>query len=69
MLDPCHPCMCLRACCEQCMFGYHSTKENHEQMKKLITQTINGEKPNGQAIAKHYMDVHPDWAKEMKGEK
>lgn len=65
MLDPCDPCVCIGAPCEQCMFGYRSSQSNHEHMKELITAVNNGEKPVGWRNAETYMMYHRDWEKEM----
>ena len=64
-LDPCNPCVCTGAPCEQCMFGYQSRETNHKLMKNLIIATNNGEKPNGWKCAETYMYYHRNWKEEM----
>lgn len=68
MLNPCNPCCCPGAPCEQCMFGYNSAETNHRIMKQLLNEYINGDKPIGWANAKLYMEFHKDWKKEMESE-
>lgn len=65
MLEPCNPCICSGAQCEQCMFGYQSAEANHKQMKRLIELVDSGEKPNGFLLAQRYKDIHSDWKKQM----
>lgn len=42
MLNPCDPCICHRAPCEQCMFGYRIMLENHRRVKQLILKVDAG---------------------------
>ena len=65
MLNPCNPCVCPSAPCEQCLFGYTSDVNKHEKMKKLIEAVNNGEKPNGYVCAERYMKLHSDWNDHM----
>lgn len=65
MLDPCTPCVCIGAPCEQCSFGYRSPKTNHESMKQLLFEYRAGKRPPGWANAKTYVEFHPDWEKEL----
>lgn len=69
MLNPCRPCVCPKAPCEQCMFGYRPAEENHEHMKNLILAVNAGEKPYGYICAERYMIYHENWNDELKGEK
>lgn len=64
MLNPCNPCVCPSASCDQCAFGYKSNVDKHEMMKKLIEAVNNGEKPNGHVCAERYMKLHNDWRSE-----
>ncbi len=68
MLNPCSPCVCTGAPCEQCMFGYRSREENHESMKKLFLAVEAGEKPIGWRCVENYKCYHPDWEKEFPSE-
>lgn len=65
MLNPCEPCVCYAAHCDQCMFGCVTEEGNHEQMKELILEFIAGEKPVGWRAAEDYMRFHPDWRNEF----
>lgn len=65
MLTPCNPCICPKAPCEQCMFGYKSTYTNHKKMKQLIEAVDRGEKPLGYVLADGYKRLHPNWKEEM----
>lgn len=65
MLNPCNPCVCVGAPCEQCMFGYRSSKENHESMKKLLIAVDAGEKPVGWKCAETYRYYHKNWRNEL----
>ena len=65
MLEPCNPCICTGAQCEQCMFGYRSAEANKKKKKKLIELVNLGEKPNGYLLAQRYKDIHSDWKKQM----
>ena len=68
MLEPCNPCVCSRAPCEQCMFGYNSRKINHELMKKLLLAVDAGEKPDGWRCAETYKIFHRNWKAELEDE-
>lgn len=65
MLNPCSPCVCSGATCEQCMFGYRSKESNHEHMKELFLAVEAGEKPAGWKVVETYKSYHPDWKKEF----
>ena len=65
MLDPCEPCVCPSAPCEQCTFGYRSDRENHKQMKELIEAVEKGLKPVGYRLVETYKRYHPKWIVEM----
>ena len=67
MLNPCNPCVCPGAPCEQCTYGYRSKEENHESMKKLLLAVDAGAKPYGWKSAERYMQFHSDW-REIIGE-
>lgn len=69
MLTPCKPCICSKAPCEQCMFGYKSTETNHEQMKRLIELVDAGEKPCGYLLVERYKSMHLDWMEHMEENK
>lgn len=43
MLNPCNPCVCFTATCEQCMFANKTAKQKHEIMKNLINLVNAGE--------------------------
>ena len=61
MLNPCRPCVCVGAPCEQCMFGYLSAETTHNMMRELIVKVLAGEKPPGWKNAEYYMELHVDW--------
>lgn len=65
MLNPCKPCICPGAPCEQCCFGYRPAEENHEKLKGLLLSVNAGEKPNGWSHAEFYMRFHPNWREEL----
>lgn len=65
MLNPCRPCCCPGAPCEQCGFGYRTREENHESMKQLLIEFNAGEKPIGWKAAELYMFYHSDWKSEL----
>lgn len=64
MLDPCNPCVCPGAPCEQCTFGYRSKEDNHENMKSLIERVESGEKPIGWRCVETYKTYHKNWREE-----
>ena len=65
MLNPCKPCCCPGAPCEQCGFGYRTPEENHESMKQLLIEFNAGKKPIGWKAAELYMFHHNDWQSEL----
>lgn len=65
MLNPCKPCVCYGAPCEQCSFGYVTDEAIHDRMKKLILEVLAGEKPLGWRGVEDYMRFHPDWRNEF----
>ena len=65
MLNPCFPCVCPKATCEQCMFGYQSEEANHEAMKQLLLAVNAGKKPVGYGCAETYMRYHENWKDEL----
>ena len=65
MLNPCSPCVCTGAPCEQCMFGYRSLESNHEHMKELLLAYTRGEKPSGWKCAAIYTQFHSNWRDEL----
>ena len=65
MLNPCKPCCCPGAPCEQCGFGYRTLKENHESMKQLLIEFNAGKKPIGWKAAELYTFYHSDWKSEL----
>jgi hypothetical protein len=65
MLNPCKPCICPGAPCEQCSFGYRSEEENHEKLKKLLLAVNAGEKTSGWKHAEFYMQFHANWREEL----
>ena len=69
MLTPCKPCVCNRASCEQCMFGYKSAETNHKRMKQIIELVDRGETPNGYLLALRYKKYHPNWREQIEYEK
>ena len=66
MLNPCNPCLCIGAPCEQCQFGYRTAEENHESMKRILLDT--DANSFNKSIAEAYKDYHPDWEERLKGE-
>lgn len=65
MLTPCKPCICPKAPCEQCTFGYRPAEENHNQMKRLIELVDAGEKPCWYLLVNDYKRIHPNWKDRM----
>lgn len=65
MLNPCKPCICPDASCEQCSFGYRPKEENHEKLKELLLAVNVGEKPLGWGNALIYQRFHPNWREEL----
>lgn len=59
-LNPCDPCVCSGARCEQCEFGYRSFERTHEIMKNLLVDYIAGERPMLWKCAERYLSFHPD---------
>ena len=52
--DPCKPCLCPSAPCEQCMFGYKSFEERH----RLLNDVIENNRYSG--IVERYKLYHKD---------
>lgn len=67
MLNPCSPCICAPAHCEQCVFGYSSIESNHKSMKKIIEDHLNGRTSYYPKLAEKYMSIHSDWQERMEG--
>lgn len=66
LMNPCSPCVCPGAPCEQCTFGYRPATENHESMKKLLLKYMATEEMfPGRESAKLYMAYHPNWRDEI----
>lgn len=66
MLNPCDPCICPGASCEQCTFGYRPASENHMRMKNLLlTYMATKETFPGRESAERYMQYHPNWRDEI----
>lgn len=70
MLDACNPCfMPENEPCEHCYFSsYAPIETRHRDMKELILKVINGEEPIYAWMARKYMELHPNWEKEMEEE-
>lgn len=68
MLNPCKPCVCSVAPCEQCVFGYASDEERHKRILKLLLEFKANKKTIGWKCAETFMRYHPDWEKEIKKE-
>lgn len=65
MLTPCNPCMCPGCPCEQCTFGYQSKETNHEQMRSILIDYLNGNRRGYWRVAERYMENHPNWREEL----
>lgn len=65
MLTPCRPCSCPGAPCEQCVFGYQSKETNHEQMRSILVDYLNGNRKGYWRVAERYMENHPNWREEL----
>ena len=66
LMNPCSPCVCPGAPCEQCTFGYKPAAENHERMKKLLLKYMaTDESFPGRGPAELYMRYHPNWRDEI----
>ena len=65
MLNPCSPCVCKGAPCEQCLFGYQSKENNHKSMKELLLDYMAGKKSVGWKCAELYMSYHKNWREEL----
>ena len=65
MLNPCNPCVCSGAPCEQCMFGYRSQDTKHKTMKEMLIAYNAGKKPDGWQAAENYTLYHKNWREEI----
>jgi hypothetical protein len=39
-IDPCNPCLCSSAPCEQCTFGYHDLKQKREDLADILNENL-----------------------------
>jgi hypothetical protein len=67
LLNPCSPCLCSGAPCEQCQFGYQSAESNDKSMRAILLDT--NENAFNKSIAEAYKEYHSDWEEILKGDK